>query len=185
MSLTFALPPNQGAGANTTTNRTAWPLAGGAIELELHHAWSYVWVNLGLGSNTTNYNISLTPDLYNISGKGDFCWPKLPVPVEITDGTNATIQVVTGGASGSALYNVSALPPANGLWRRCLANAADSAPISPFALMRQPTSARTARSSTSPSFATGRLSWAVPTRARHRQLPRQPSLLLVPTLVSA
>ncbi|KAH7034618.1 uncharacterized protein B0I36DRAFT_346528 [Microdochium trichocladiopsis] len=93
------------AGVNTTTNRTAWPIGGGAIELELHHPWAYVWVNLGLGDNTTNFNISLTPDLYNISGKGDFCWPKLPVPIEIADGTNATIQVVTGGASGSALYN--------------------------------------------------------------------------------
>ncbi|KAJ1330914.1 DUF6595 domain-containing protein [Microdochium nivale] len=92
------------AGANVTANRTAYPIGGGAIELELHHAWSYVWVNLGLGESA-NFNISLTPDLYNISGKGDFCWPKLPIPVEIADGTNATIQVVTGGANGQALYN--------------------------------------------------------------------------------
>ncbi|KXJ96177.1 hypothetical protein Micbo1qcDRAFT_231269 [Microdochium bolleyi] len=93
------------AGANVTTNRTAYPIGGGAVELELHHPWAYVWVNLALGSNSSNFNISLTPNLYNISGSGDFCWPLLPIPVQIPEGTNATLQVVTGGANGQALYN--------------------------------------------------------------------------------
>ncbi|KAI3324640.1 hypothetical protein HD806DRAFT_534106 [Xylariaceae sp. AK1471] len=86
-------------------NVTEWPLGGGSVVLDLHHPWSYVYINLGLGENATNFNISLTPDLLNVTGKGTFCLPVLPVPTTIADGQNATIQVVTNGQSGSALYN--------------------------------------------------------------------------------
>ncbi|EGX95493.1 hypothetical protein CCM_00147 [Cordyceps militaris CM01] len=86
-------------------NTTDWPLDGGALELELHHAWTYVFVNLGLGGNTTNFNVTLTPDLWNSTGKGTLCVDHLVVPAGIADGTHATVQVVTSGASGSALYN--------------------------------------------------------------------------------
>lgn len=86
-------------------NVTDWPLEGGSLKLELHHPWAYVYVNLGLGDNATNFNISLTPELTNVTGKGTLCIDKLPVPIDIQDGTLASIQVVTGGASGSALYN--------------------------------------------------------------------------------
>ncbi|KAJ4164788.1 hypothetical protein LMH87_006449 [Akanthomyces muscarius] len=86
-------------------NTTEWPLDGGSLELDLHHPWTYVFVNLGLGGNTTNFNLTLTPDLWNTTGRGTFCVDKLAVPAGIADGTRATLQVVTSGASGSALYN--------------------------------------------------------------------------------
>ncbi|KAH0489179.1 hypothetical protein TgHK011_009620 [Trichoderma gracile] len=88
-------------------NITNWPLAGGALQLELHHPWTYLFVNLGLGANTTNFNISLTPDLVNVTGKGTLCIDKLSIPDDssIKEGTLASIQVVTSGESGSALYN--------------------------------------------------------------------------------
>ncbi|RYP66736.1 hypothetical protein DL770_008754 [Monosporascus sp. CRB-9-2] len=87
-------------------NRTEWPVGGGAVSLHLHHQWTYVYINLGLGSNVTNFNITLTPQLMNVTGQGDFCIPELPVPEgTVTEGQNATIQVVTNGESGSALYN--------------------------------------------------------------------------------
>ncbi|KAL6701257.1 hypothetical protein J3F84DRAFT_1615 [Trichoderma pleuroticola] len=87
-------------------NITNWPIGGGSLELELHHPWTYLFVNLGLGANTTNFNISLTPDLLNVTGKGTLCIDKLPVPLDtIANGTLASIQVVTSGDSGSALYN--------------------------------------------------------------------------------
>lgn len=87
-------------------NITNWPLEGGSIELELHHPWTYLFINLGLGANTTNFNISLTPDLLNVTGKGTLCIDKLPVTLDnIANGTLASIQVVTSGDSGSALYN--------------------------------------------------------------------------------
>ncbi|KAI0409946.1 hypothetical protein F4802DRAFT_592828 [Xylaria palmicola] len=86
-------------------NKTEWPIGGGAVALDLHHPWTYVYVNLGLGENATNFNISLTPELLNVTGKGTFCLPALPVPDTVTDGQSASIQVVTNGQSGSALYN--------------------------------------------------------------------------------
>lgn len=99
---------------NASQSRTPWPLTGGSLKLDLHHPWSYLFVNLGFGAEVTNFNVSLNPDggaLLNETGNGTFCWNKLPVPgmdvlgLEITDGLEASIQVVTVGDSGSALYN--------------------------------------------------------------------------------
>ncbi|RFU73583.1 hypothetical protein TARUN_8674 [Trichoderma arundinaceum] len=87
-------------------NITNWPIGGGSLTLELHHPWTYVYVNLGLGANTTNFNVSLTPEFLNVTGKGTLCIDKLPVPLDdVADGTLASIQVVTSGESGNALYN--------------------------------------------------------------------------------
>ncbi|KAG6013199.1 hypothetical protein E4U41_005135 [Claviceps citrina] len=90
-------------------NVTDWPLGGGSLQLDLHHAWTYVFVNLGLGENTTNFNVSLTPEFWNVTGKGSLCVDKLPLPpdvqVQVQDGALASLQVVTVGAGGSALYN--------------------------------------------------------------------------------
>jgi len=86
-------------------NTTDWPLDGGSLELDLHHPWSYVFVNLGLGGNTTNFNVSLTPEFWNTTGKGTLCVEQMPVPEDIADGTLASVQVVTLGESGAALYN--------------------------------------------------------------------------------
>jgi hypothetical protein len=86
-------------------NVTDWPLTGGQLVLDLHHAWTYVFVNLGLGENATNFNVSLTPQFWNVTGKGSLCVEHLPVPIDVQDGTLASLQIVTSGASGSALYN--------------------------------------------------------------------------------
>lgn len=76
------------------------------MALSLHHEWTYVFINLGLGTNASAFNLSLTPDFVNVTGRGTYCIPSLPLPVQPRDGDNATIQVVTSGKSGSALYNV-------------------------------------------------------------------------------
>lgn len=76
------------------------------MALGLHHEWTYVFINLGLGTNASAFNISLTPDFVNVTGRGTYCIPSLPLPVQPHDGDNATIQIVTSGRSGSALYNV-------------------------------------------------------------------------------
>ncbi|KAK3329226.1 hypothetical protein B0H66DRAFT_609953 [Apodospora peruviana] len=88
-------------------NRTDWPLTGGSVKLDLHHPWSYVFINLGLGENVTVFNYTLTPSLVNSTGNGSLCIPSLPLPADlsVSDGDLASIQVVTSGASGSALYN--------------------------------------------------------------------------------
>ncbi|KAL1901051.1 hypothetical protein Sste5346_002118 [Sporothrix stenoceras] len=88
-------------------NRTDWPATGGSLSLDLHHPWTYVFINIGLGENVTNFNYSLTPSFWNETGSGVLCVPHLDLPVglEPADGQKATIQVVTLGESGSALYN--------------------------------------------------------------------------------
>lgn len=102
--------PPSGANVNqtTSTNRTLWPLSGGAVALDLHHPWTYVYINLGLGTSYPTFNISLTPELLNVTGNGTYCIPaiKLPTGLTINEGQQASVQVVTGGQSGSALYNV-------------------------------------------------------------------------------
>ncbi|KAG9236702.1 hypothetical protein BJ875DRAFT_482010 [Amylocarpus encephaloides] len=101
------ISPCAGVNQTASTNRTAWPLTGGAVSLDLHHPWGYVFVNLGIGTDYPSFNISLTPSLLNVTGNGTFCLPAVTLPggVAISEGTNASIQVVTSGASGSALYN--------------------------------------------------------------------------------
>ncbi|RDW78501.1 hypothetical protein BP5796_06353 [Coleophoma crateriformis] len=98
-----------GANVNQTasTNRTVWPLKGGSLELDLHHPWTYIFVNLGLGTDYPIFNISLTPQFLNETGNGTLCLPQIVLPASVTpiDGQNASIQVVTFGATGSALYN--------------------------------------------------------------------------------
>ncbi|KAI0466663.1 hypothetical protein F4859DRAFT_496960 [Xylaria cf. heliscus] len=114
--------PCAGVPYSASENKTEWPLEGGAVALDLHHPWTYLYINLGLGENTTNFNISLTPQLLNVTGSGNFCIPALSIPATITDGQAASLQFVTNGESGSALYNCadivfrsSAAPIADGV----------------------------------------------------------------------
>ncbi|KAI0839284.1 hypothetical protein F5Y06DRAFT_295905 [Hypoxylon sp. FL0890] len=90
-------------------NRTDWPINGGAVQLKLHHGWSYLWINLGLGNETENFNLTMAPELMNVTGRGKFCLDNLRVPMDVADGTNASLQVITAGGGdsgeGSALYN--------------------------------------------------------------------------------
>jgi hypothetical protein len=101
-----------GANINTTeasnSNRTLWPLDGGSLVIKFHHPWTYVSFNLGLGANISTFNISLNPMLLNETGNGTICIPKwkLPADLDIADGTQASLQVITIGDSGTALYNV-------------------------------------------------------------------------------
>ncbi|KAI5865703.1 hypothetical protein GGS23DRAFT_593881 [Durotheca rogersii] len=86
-------------------NRTDWPLTGGSIKLHLYHPWSYLFINLGFGANTTNFNVSLTPNIVNVTSNGVICLPQVPVPVNVSDGQLASLQIVTSGSTGAALYN--------------------------------------------------------------------------------
>lgn len=101
-------------GANVPADEgptTDWPLTGGSVTLDLHHDWTYLFLNLGLGTNVTNFNITLSPPLWNSTGSGTLCVPRLPLtlPDDVEDGSEASLQVVTVGADGSALYNCANL----------------------------------------------------------------------------
>lgn len=100
-------------GQNTvSSNRTAWPLTGGPIQLLMGHTASQVEVLIALGNDdTTAFNTVLVPTLQE-DGPNNFCLGAVRVPttiggVTLAAGMNATIQVVTNGDSGGGgLYNV-------------------------------------------------------------------------------
>ncbi|GAB1309925.1 Copper acquisition factor BIM1-like domain-containing protein [Madurella fahalii] len=88
-------------------NRTDWPIAGGSLKLDLRHPWTYIFVNLGLGADVSNFNYTLTKPFWNSTGNGTLCVSQLTLPAElpISDGSQGSLQVVTVGDDGNALYN--------------------------------------------------------------------------------
>ncbi len=64
-------------------------------------------VNLGLGSDVSNFNYTLTNPFWNETGNGTLCVQKLALPADLSvaDGTQGSLQVVTFGEDGNALYN--------------------------------------------------------------------------------
>jgi hypothetical protein len=94
------------------TPRTPWPLDGGSLNFTLRDGAALVWVNLGLGVNVTNFNITLPNLPLNETGAGNICFPKLVLPsgLPISEGTQATIQITTSNPkNGGGLYVVSVL----------------------------------------------------------------------------
>lgn len=96
-------------GYPVSNNRTEWPVAGGPVALSLGHAHSRVQVLLAMGNDPgSNFNVVLVPTIQE-EGPGEFCLPNVQVPANlgVTDGQNATIQVITDSESSGGLYNVS------------------------------------------------------------------------------
>jgi nascent polypeptide-associated complex subunit beta len=74
----------------------------------MKHSQTKVAVYMSIGEDPgTNYNITLVPQ-FALEGLGDFCVGTVSVPagLNISDGTPATVQVVTNGDSGGGLYQV-------------------------------------------------------------------------------
>jgi hypothetical protein len=99
---------------------TAWPVTGGSTVINGSHAHALTSINLALGTNVTNFNISLV-DMFNQTGAGIFCLKETGranleagfkaagysgFDDERINGLMATVQVIQLGHSGSALYNV-------------------------------------------------------------------------------
>ena len=55
----------------------------------------------------SNFNYTLTQPFWNETGNGTLCVSKLALPADLSvvDGTQGSIQVVTVGDDGNALYN--------------------------------------------------------------------------------
>lgn len=89
--------------------RTDFPLSGGPIQLNMEHTQTNLAVYLAIGDNPgSNYSIKLVPQLAQ-EGPGDFCLGSvgLPAGLNVSDGTKATIQVVSNGDPDGGLYQVS------------------------------------------------------------------------------
>jgi len=99
-----------------TTNRTLWPVKGGAVAIQpgwfQGHLNALFYVNLGLGTIPPNMSHPMVP-AFQIIGPtnnpypGTFCLPQvgLPANLSINIGDNATIQVVETAKHGAALYS--------------------------------------------------------------------------------
>jgi hypothetical protein len=107
----------------TTTNRTLWPVNGGAIALQpgwfQGHATAFFYINMGFGSDAPdggpiNMSFPMVP-VFQIVGPskgpypGTFCLPQVPLPANTTVsiGQNVTIQVVETAIHGASLFSVS------------------------------------------------------------------------------
>ncbi|KAF2117307.1 hypothetical protein BDV96DRAFT_490101, partial [Lophiotrema nucula] len=98
------------------SNRTQWPATGGSILLHAHHPWALTYVNLGLGTNVSSFNISLVSS-FNQTGNGTFCLKetgkaaleadlaKAGLNTSSLEGTQASLQVIQITSSGASLYN--------------------------------------------------------------------------------
>jgi hypothetical protein len=111
--LTLSSP---GGGMPSSTNRTKWPVRGGAVAIQpgwfAGHGTAFFYVNLGLGTIPPNMSHPMVP-VFQIIGPtkepypGTFCLPQVPLPanISVNVGDNATIQIVETAIHGAALYN--------------------------------------------------------------------------------
>jgi len=114
-------------GMGTSTNRTKWPLKGGAVAIQpgwnAGHPTAFFYINLGFGTEPPNMSFPMVP-VFQIVGPsklpypGSFCLPQVPLPVNasVQIGDNATIQIVEVAIHGASLYNcvdITFADPAN------------------------------------------------------------------------
>ncbi|KAF2196508.1 NAC-domain-containing protein [Delitschia confertaspora ATCC 74209] len=91
---------------SVSSTRTEWPVNGGPVQLKMHHTQTNVKVLLALGSDPgNNFNIVLRPTFAE-EGPGQFCVGGLNIPsgLNVSDGTPATIQVVSNGDPSGGLF---------------------------------------------------------------------------------
>lgn len=100
-------------GRAQSSNRTVLSLSEGSlpVALTMGHSQTAVEILLGLGNDPgSNFNITLVPT-FRLTGLGSFCLPHVPLDPKVlgtnlTDGANATLQVVTNGDPTGGLYAV-------------------------------------------------------------------------------
>ncbi|KKY22586.1 putative gpi anchored [Phaeomoniella chlamydospora] len=92
---------------SVSSNRTTVSTDGFAIELTMGHDEAAVEVLLGLGNDPgESFNIVLK-QTFREEGLGSFCLSDVTLPssLNLTDGQNATLQVITNGDPDGGLYN--------------------------------------------------------------------------------
>jgi nascent polypeptide-associated complex subunit beta len=94
---------------SVSSSRTEWPINGGPVQLRMEHSQTRVKVLLAIGEDPgSNFNVTLRPTFAQ-EGLGNFCVGQLNLPsgMNVSDGTPATIQVVSNGDPEGGLYQVS------------------------------------------------------------------------------
>lgn len=90
-----------------STTRAAWPLTGGDIALTMGHIDANVEVLIAIGNDVGSAFNTIIKQTFKETGLGAFCMTGLTLPsgLNVTEGTNATIQVITNGDPDGGLYN--------------------------------------------------------------------------------
>jgi hypothetical protein len=104
-----------------TTNRSYWPVDGGAISIQPGwfpgHSKAFFYINIGIQEEgdlaPPNMSHPVVP-VFEITGPtnleydGQFCIPQVGMPanLSLSVGQNITIQVVEAAQHGAALYSV-------------------------------------------------------------------------------
>lgn len=110
-----------GGGLPTGTNRTKWPINGGALAFQPGwfegHQFALIYINLGQGTEPGNWSLPMVP-MFQVQGPSNnaypdlgVCIPQIGLPANYGTpnvGDNATIQLVMAAQHGAALYSVSA-----------------------------------------------------------------------------
>lgn len=112
--------PCGGQAYNPSAQRTQFPLSGAPIQLDLGHTQSDIQVFLAIGNDPQEADFThIIVPTFAERGPNNFCLGAgaitLPSDLNITSGTNATIQVVTNGddADEPGLYNVCRMQPSH------------------------------------------------------------------------
>lgn len=93
------------------SQRTDFPISGGPIQLKLGHQQTNIAVYLAVGDNSdSGFSTVLYPQ-FQVSGFGDFCLGNVSIPssLNVTEGTKASIQVITNAHGEGGLYQCSDL----------------------------------------------------------------------------
>ena len=90
---------------------TDFPIGGGPIQLHMEHPQTNVAVYMAIGDNPGDGFSIVAQQQLQVSGLGDFCLGSVAVPagLNVSDGTKASIQVVTNNHEAGGLYQVSLL----------------------------------------------------------------------------
>ncbi|KEF58527.1 uncharacterized protein A1O9_06453 [Exophiala aquamarina CBS 119918] len=94
-------------GYDQTQNRTRVSMTSVAVAVELGHTENLFQIALAIGNDVgDSFNTIILPTIEEF-GPGEFCLAAIPIPADlnITEGTNGTIQVITNSHDGSGLYN--------------------------------------------------------------------------------
>jgi len=103
-------------GMPTSTNRTKWPVTGGAFAFQPGwfpgHSTAFIYINMGFGTSPPNMSNVIMNGVQllgptNNPFPGTWCFPQLPLPANATVkvGDNATLQIIETAKHGAALYN--------------------------------------------------------------------------------
>ncbi|KAG9185882.1 hypothetical protein G6011_07213 [Alternaria panax] len=86
--------------------RTDFPIGGGPIQLHMEHPQTNVAVYMAIGDNPGDGFSIVAQQQLQVSGLGDFCLGSVAVPagLNVSDGTKASIQVVTNSHEAGGLY---------------------------------------------------------------------------------